>query len=341
MNCIEEMVFDCEENLELILVFSLLSKNKVRVAVEKRLKMARSFIKLLRSISHGSTCSWEEGQMVFTPGSLKGGDVVARCEDEISMYIEPLLILCPFITEPLKIRFKGVTNDKLCVDLIRIAHFGVLKRFGIKGCEIVVKKRGFGPEGKGEVIFTVDMPGKITTISLENPEKILKIRGLVLSSRVSSIPVKEMTERIKELMEDVSNTKVFSNMSNRLDSGPSPGFQCAVFAESKNGIYYSVMNGEGLTPRETATRACKDLLKSIKYGGMFDKKLLYLALSLMSLAPPSVGGLWVGKVDLDVEKILEMLKRFFGFEYEVRNTAQGHTVFGPGCGLTNISRQLK
>ncbi|AFM98468.1 RNA 3'-terminal phosphate cyclase [Encephalitozoon hellem ATCC 50504] len=341
MNCMSEMVFDCEKNLELILVYSLLSKNEVKVAVKRRQKMAKSFAKLLQKISHGSAYSVSEGYVTFTPGSLKGGEVAIQCEEEISMYIEPILVLCPFVIEPLKIKFKGITNGKLCVDLIRIAHFGVLRGFGVKECEIVVKKRGFGPIGKGEVVFTVGSPGKISTIVLEKPEKIVKVRGLVVSSRVSSIPVKEMTETIKELMGDVSNTKVFSNMSNRLDSGPSPGFQCAVFAESKNGVYYSVMSGEKLTPRETATAACKELLLSIRHGGVFDKKLLYLALSLMSLSSTSIGSLWVGKVDSDVKVILDLLKQFFGFEYEVRRSGDGDVVYGAGCGLSRISRQLK
>lgn len=341
MNCMNEMVFDCEKSLELILVYSLLSKNKVKVVVKRRQKMARSFAKLLQNISHGTAYSLSEGCMAFTPGSLKGGEVAVQCEEEISMYIQPILVLCPFVIEPLKIKFKGITNGKLCTDLIRIAHFDVLKRFGVKECEVVVKKRGFGPMGKGEVVFTVGSPGKISTIRLERLEKIVKIRGLVLSSRVSSIPTKEMTERIKELMGDVSNTKVFSNMSNRLDSGPSPGFQCAVFAESKNGIYYSIMSGEGLTPKETATIACKDLLRSIRHGGVFDKKLLYLALSLMSLSSPSIGSLWVGKVDSDVKIILDLLRQFFGFEYEVRKSGEGDIVYGAGCGLSRIPRQLK
>ncbi|CAD25463.1 RNA 3'TERMINAL PHOSPHATE CYCLASE [Encephalitozoon cuniculi GB-M1] len=341
MNGGSEMVFECPESLELILVCSLLSKNTVKVAVGRRYSMAKSFVKLLQGISHGSSHSWEEGYVLFAPGALRGGDTTVVCSDEISMYIEPLLVLCPFVTEPLRIRFKGITNGKLCVDLIRIAHFNVLRRFGINGCEIVVRKRGFAPEGKGEVLFTVDRPGKVCTIALESPEKILKVRGLVLSSRVSSVPAKEMTDRIKEMLGDILNTKVFSNMSNRVDSGPSPGFQCAVFAESKSGIYYSIGSGEGLTPRETATAACKDLLRSVKYGGVFDKKLLYLALSLMSLSSTSIGSLWVGRVDSEVQGILDLLKRFFGFEYEVRSTGEGHVVYGPGCGLTNVNRLLR
>lgn len=335
------MSFDDEGRMGLVLVYGLLSKTKVRVAAGSQRGMARSFCKLLQAISHGSTHSREGDYVVFVPGTLRGGEAVVKCEDEVSAYIEPLLVLCAFVTEPLRIRFKGVTNGERCVDMIRIAHLGVLRRFGVDGCEVVVKKRGFGPLGGGEVVLSASGPKRVGTIALEEEEKIVKVRGLVLSSRMSSIATREMTERIKELMGDVLSTKVFSSMSNRLDSGPSPGFQCAVFAESRSGIFYHVSGSNGLTPKETAAAACRGLLQSIRKGGVFDEKLVYLALSLMAVSSTSVGSLRIGRAGGEAMAVLGLLERFFGFGYEVRGCEDGHVVYGAGCGLTSISRVLR
>lgn len=335
------IVFEPEENIELVLVYSLLSRITVRVIPGRRRGFVKGFIKLLQDISFGSSHSSEGDYIRFVPGSLRGGEALVRCEEEISVYISPLLVLCPFVEEPLRIRFKGITNGQLCVDMIRIAHFGVLRRFGIDGCELVVKRRGFAPEGRGEVLFTVPGFQKISTIELVEDEKLLKIRGLVLSSRLSSIPTKEMTERIKEVMFDVGNTKVFSSTSNKLDAGPSPGFQCAMFSESKNGVYYFVQSGEGSTPKETADAACKGLLQSIRNGGLFDKKLLYIALSFMALSSTSMGRLNICKIDKDIQDVLDLLKMFFRFEYDVRKTKDSHIISAIGCGFTNINRSLQ
>lgn len=337
----DEVSIECEENHGLVLVYSLLSRTKVRIAMNGRHGFVKSFVGLLKAISFGSSHSIEGDFMRFVPGSLRGGEVTVGCECEVSMYILPLLLLCPFVQEPLKIKFKGVTNGELCVDVIRIVHFNVMRRFGIDKCELVVKRRGFGPLGRGEVVFTTQGPQRIGTIDLADSEKLTKIRGLVVSSRVSTIPTREMTERIKELMSDICNTKVFSNVCNKGDSGPSPGFQCAVFAESKNGVYYSTQNGEDLTPVETASIACKNLLKSIRQGGVFDRKVVYIALTFMALASTSVGRLGICKIDVDVQRILDLLKTFFGFEYDVRRQESSYVISGLGCGLTAMNRVLR
>lgn len=336
----EETTFELEADSELILVYSLLSKTTVKILAKKRRETIKSFIKLLQTISFGSGHSTEGDFIKFTPGSLRGGDAVVKCVDEISTYIVPLLVLCPFIEKPLRIKFKGITNDRLCVDLIRIAHLSVLRKFGIDKCELVVKKRGFAPEGRGEVVFSAPKFQKIRTIDLVEEEKLTKIRGLVLSSRLSSIPTKEMTDKIKELMSDIANTRVFSSASNKLDSGPSPGFQCTVFAESKNGVYYFTQGGERLTPGETAAVGCRGLLKSIKRGGIFDKKLLGIAFSLMALSSTNVGQLRICKIDDELQNVLDLLKMFFGFEYDIRRSGDSYIISATGCGFTNINKSL-
>lgn len=333
------MDVECNEDFGLALVYSLLSKTRVRIAAGTRKVCVKSFAKLLQAVSFGSSHRVDGDFVEFVPGSLRGGGAEVWCVDEISTYIQPILVLCPFVEEPLRIRFKGVTNDRECVDMFRIAHLAVLKRFGVDGCEIVVRKRGFAPGGKGEVVLTAS-GRKIKTVDLQSSEKLVKIRGLVLSSRLSAIPTREMGDVVKELLGDIGNTRVFPNISNKQDAGPSPGFQCAVFAESKNGIYYAVQGGEG-TPRDTATAACKALLKSIRCGGLFDRKLLYLALSLMALSPTSIGHLQICRIDGDVQRVLNLLRTFFGFEWDVRSVDGQDVISAAGCGYTGISRVLR
>jgi RNA 3'-terminal phosphate cyclase-like protein len=336
-----EETFESERNFPLILAYSLLSKTPVRVRVEKDRQIKKSMAKLLQSISYGSSHSTEGDYISFRPGALQGGEVAIKCEDEAGAYMPMLLVLCPFVVKPMRVRLRGVTNENICVDMARIAHVSVLRSFGVDGCEVVVKRRAFGPAGGGEVILSCPGPQKVSVVDLQKSEKIQKIRGLVISSRLCSIPTHTMTEKIKELLAGTVSLKVSSSTSNKLDSGPSPGFQCAVFAESKNGIYYAEQNGKGGTPDEAVTRACKELLKSIRRGGVFDKKLLYLALTMMALSSTNVSQLRICRVDDELQEVLGLLKRFFKFQYSISPSDDEYIISALGCGYTNISRSLR
>lgn len=92
-----------------------------------------------------------------------------------------------------------------------------------------------------------------------------------------------MIDTIKEEMKSLADTKVYCAVSNKNDSGPSPGYECSVYTESYNGIFYQTLNNKKV-PEEMAKDCCFELLKGIDNGGIFDTKLYPIIFTFMSLA---------------------------------------------------------
>lgn len=189
---------------------------------------------------------------------------------------------------------------------------------------------------------------------------LYKIRGLVITSRISSDFTQRMITKIKEEMDPISETRVSNILNNKNDSGPSPGYECSVYMGSKNCIFYHTINNSNrlydscsqdspdnnmhlislhnkISPEEMAEKCCIELLKSTRKGGIFDSKLYPLLFTLMALGT----GLSVIRIGILEEPdlyILKMINEFIGVKHTIFKDGEESFMKIIGCGYINKSK---
>lgn len=296
---------------------SLFSQKEIELENTKEIYKVLEFFVLFNN----SRISKKEKNLLFFPGKLsqKGKNIEV---ENICDIVDILLLIGMFFEDDIDVEFTGITNDIHSVDIFKITHWKIFGLLKYKGFQLNIKKRGFPPIGKGIVHLHMkniknsnDMFKKASDFegykkTYENFEfvrkqKIEKIRGLVISSRTGSECTFQMIKAIKECFKKFKNTKVMSIINNKNDSGPSPGFECSITAETKNGIFYVTKKGDSIENASNIAKECaNDLMNHIKDEYVYDEVLINRILFYFTHGS-SVGKLLCKKVDLD---FIEFLK---------------------------------
>lgn len=270
----------------------------------------------------------------FIPGRLIQQTNTINTSD-ISSVVHILLLSGLFFEDDIDINIIGVTNHTQSIDSFKIIYWIIFKLLEVRGFELTIKKRGFYPDGDGLVNLKLknyqkskDLKKRQSDFSgfqksyfnfkLVKMEPIEKIRGMVISSRLGSDFVCRMTRVIKEkCKKHLSNVKVLNIIDNKNTSGPSPGFECTMFAETKHGIFYYMEPGSSdISPEDLAETCIQQLLKSIDDELVMDKKLLNIVFFYMS------NGIGVGQIICKAYNthFLNFLKKVFMIDYTILET---------------------
>ncbi|KAF9764283.1 RNA 3'-terminal phosphate cyclase-like protein [Nosema granulosis] len=323
------------------ITYSLLTKKKIKINILSGFEYKEDYVRLVCSITKGSSYEFDKKTsiLLFNPGVLIGGRFIYTCKDEISNYIVPLLPALPFNGSQIFISFIGVTNNLHSVEMIKIAHFTLCKHFEIPGLELVVKKTGFSPEGQGQADLFCGSMSQIKNIDLSQPSELDKTRALLLSSRLNSNCIGEMSSVVTDLLGDL-NLKIFSNVHNSKDSGPSPGYQCNLFMESKEGIFYAIKLGLDSAPREVVHETCLELLKSANRGGVLDEKLYPLLFSFLAISSTDISSVVISRITEETDVIIKLVRIFFNYEFVLSKLNDELLLKSSGCGYKNINRKI-
>ena len=133
-----------------------------------------SFIRLIEKLSNGAVIEINKTgtTLYFCPGTLIGGSITHQCDNErsIGYYLEPLVMLAPFMKESLSATLLGITTDDhdIGVDAIRSMLLPYVSKFiGTEdGLDLKIVSRGCAPLGGGEVVFTCPKVSQLSTIVL-------------------------------------------------------------------------------------------------------------------------------------------------------------------------------
>ena len=272
----------------------------------------------------------------FIPGRLVQQTTTINTLD-IPCVVHILLLIGLFFEDDIDIDIVGVTNHVQSIDLFKIVYWFIFKLLEVRGFELSIKKRGFYPGGDGLVNLKLknyqrskdlkkyqsDFSGfqkSYFNFKLIKMEPIDKIRGMVISSHLGSDFVCRMTRVIKEECKKyLSDVKVLNIVDNKNTSGPSPGFECSVFAETRHGIFYYMSPGSSdISPEDLAGTCVRQLLNAINNELVIDKKLLNIVFFYMA------NGIGVGQVICKGYNphFLKFLKKVFMIDYTVLETAE-------------------
>ncbi|XP_077594308.1 RNA 3'-terminal phosphate cyclase-like protein [Stigmatopora nigra] len=325
-----------------------------------------SFIRLLDKVTNGARIEINQtGTVLFyQPGLLSGGSVEHDCclKRSIGYYLEALLMLAPFMKNPLRATLRGVTNHPTdpTVDLLKCTSIPLMKKFGIDGesFDLKVVKRGIAPGGGGEVVFTCPVRKTIRPVHLTDPGKIKRIRGVAVSVRVSP----QMGNRIVESARGVLNQfipdiYIHTDHMKGANSGKSPGFGLTLVAETLEGCFLSAElsstpqgQGDPMLPEDLGRNCAKMLLGEVHRGGCADSSNQSLALLLMTLGQQDVSKLLLGPLSPYTVEFLRHIRDFFQvmFKMEVIKPLEDERKGGDkvlmtcvGAGFSNVNKTLK
>ncbi|KAL7838077.1 hypothetical protein AOLI_G00264810 [Acnodon oligacanthus] len=355
------------------LVLSTLSGKRVKIrnirsrADEPGLRdFEASFIRLLDKVTNGTRIEINQtGTVLFyQPGLLCGGSVEHECnvQRSIGYYLEALIMLAPFMKNPLKAVLKGVTNDPTdpSVDLLKATAVPLMKMFGIngEGLEIKVVKRGIPPGGGGEVHFSCPICRGLKPVLFTDPGKIKRIRGTAYSVRVSPQMANRIVDSARSILNKfIPDIYIYTDHMKGASSGKSPGFGLTLVAETVNGMLLSAElastpqgQGDPVLPEELGKNCAKLLLEEIYRGGCVDSNNQSLALLYMTLGQQDVSKTLLGPLSPYTIEFLRHIRDFLQvmFKIETQKADEDEQKGGDkvlmtcvGVGYSNISKSHK
>nr|ADO27729.1 RNA 3'-terminal phosphate cyclase-like protein [Ictalurus furcatus] len=325
-----------------------------------------SFIRLLDKVTNGTRIEINQtGTVLFyQPGLLYGGSVEHECniQRSIGYYLEALIMLAPFMKNPLKAVLKGVTNDPTdpSVDLLKTTAVPLMKKFGVdgEGLELKVVKRGMAPGGGGEVRFSCPVRRTIKPVQLTDPGKIKRIRGTAYSVRASPQMVNRIVDSARSILNKfIPDIYIYTDHMKGASSGKSPGFGLVLVAETINGTFLSAEmastqqgRGDPILPEEMGKKCARLLLEEIYRGGCVDSTNLSLALLYMTLGQQDVSKTLLGPLSPYTIEFLRHIRDFFQIMFKIeqqkgdedeRKGGEKVLMTCVGAGYTNISKTLK
>ncbi|XP_067105823.1 RNA 3'-terminal phosphate cyclase-like protein [Osmerus mordax] len=325
-----------------------------------------SFIRLLDKVTNGTRIEINQtGTMLFyQPGLLYGGTIEHECNTQrsIGFYLEALLMLAPFMKNPLRATLKGVTNDPVdpSVDLLKSTAIPLMKQFGVdgEGLELKVVKRGVAPGGGGEVLFRCPVRRTIRPVQLTDPGKIKRIRGIAYSVRVSPQMANRIVDSARSILNKfIPDIYIYTDHMKGANSGKSPGFGLTLVAETLTGSFLSaemssIPQGQGdpVLPEDLGRNCAKLLLEEIYRGGCVDSANQSLALLYMTLGQQDVSKALLGPLSPYTIEFLRHVRDFFQimFKIETQKPLDDERKGGDkvlmtcvGAGYANISKSIK
>jgi RNA 3'-terminal phosphate cyclase-like protein len=310
-----------------------------------------SFLRLLHAVTDGSEIEINETgtSLTYKPGKLVGGTVSHVCPPSraVTYWLEPLLLLGPFMEEPLHVTLQGVTNhpDDITVDTFRTVTLATLKPFGLEGLALKVLKRGALPLGGGKVVFDCPITPLLQPITWLEPDRVKRIRGVAFTSKVSTQFGARMVDPARGVLNMCCpDVWIYADHFKGEQAGKSPGFGLSLFAETIKGSIYSadICTHEGALekPEELGKLTAARLLEEVDLGGVVDTSHQFIPLLMMSLADEiKPSKVLLGRLTPYTTQLLRDVKHFLGVKFRFEQSPDGVLCSCVGIGRRNLARR--
>jgi len=248
------------------------------------------------------------------------------------------------------------------VDSLKHAIIPVLKKMlrvlDAAELEIKVMSRGLKPDGGGCVLFKCPIRRTLKPIQWLTSGKIKRIRGVAYATRVSPQIANRMVDVSKGLLlQFIPDVYIHTDHLRGKNSGKSPGFGIALYAETTEGAVYTgeaISNPSGSdlgpsVPEEVAKAAAHALFEEIYRGGCVDSSAQSLVTLFMALGDTDLSKVLIGPLSPYTIHMFRHMKELLSvtFKLDVNTKDVDLNIGTPkilatcvGTGFTNLSKTI-
>ncbi|OXB66165.1 hypothetical protein ASZ78_012964 [Callipepla squamata] len=266
-----------------------------------------SGLEIVRDLCEGNLEGGEIGstEITFTPGKIKGGTHIAdtKTAGSVCLLMQVAMPCVLFAASPSELHFKGGTNAEMapqidytvmvgknCFGLVHLSCVfkPIVEKFNFTfNCDI--KKRGYYPQGGGEVVVQMSPVKELSPIDLTERGTVTKIYGrafvagalpIKLAKDMSAAAVRCIRKEIRDLYINIQTVREPDDQAFGTGSG------IIIVAETSTGCLLagSSLGRRGKNADKVGIEAAEILLKNLKHGGAVDDSLQDQLIIFMALA---------------------------------------------------------
>jgi RNA 3'-terminal phosphate cyclase-like protein len=286
-----------------------------------------NYLQLVSQLTAGTVVDISESgtQVNFVPGVIINNPghvgITFECHQSrsIGFYLEGILPFVIFGKNKLKLTMKGASHspNDVGVDSIIYSHIPLLKSFGVEDINIKATGRGLDCE----VILSLSPIRKVQKISITEPGKVKKVRGLAFTSRMNVQMGNRAAYAAKGLLHSFL-PDIWIHTDHTKHGEASLGI--TLVAETNTGCYLTseflsseashLEHLESDVPEDLANLAVLHLLDEVWYGGCLDTPSQPLALILMALGGEE-SKIRFGRVSITSVEVLRMIFDVFNVKF--------------------------
>lgn len=234
-------------------------------------------VKAVLKICRGHAEGLREGsdRLVFFPGAMRGGnyEIDIGTAGAVGLVLQTVMLPCVKLPSRLFLRIKGGTDVKWAPSAFYIKEvlLPVLKKMGYKG-DLEVKKRGYYPQGGGEVLFWAE-GNEISGIDATKRGELLKVMGVSHAAR--PLEKRRVAERQREsALKVLQGEGIQAEIYVKYYDTPSLGSGIDLWAICRESVLGSNAIGEkGKRAEDVGREAAEELLRFLSTEAAFDSHL--------------------------------------------------------------------
>jgi RNA 3'-terminal phosphate cyclase (ATP) len=258
---------------------------------------------------HGLNVGSEE--LTFIPSKLSPKDftIDIGTAGSIPLIIQTLLPLSLGINKKFTVKIKGGTDVKFAppIDYEKNVTLKILKDFGVMA-ELKVLRRGFYPEGGGEVIFELK-PSKVKRFDLIEHSNSREVKGIAYVQNLDENIARRMRKKAVDLL---NKHKLMPNIKIEVSKGISTGAGIVLWNDTLGG---SCLGEKGLRAEIVAERAVNELLNARESGMALDK---YMGDQIIPFLAFGKGVVGVSEITNHTKTNIWVVKHFLDVEFEIK-----------------------
>ncbi|XP_067004066.2 RNA 3'-terminal phosphate cyclase [Anabrus simplex] len=304
-------------------------------------------LQLVRDVSGGKLQGDEQGstEIVFHPGKIGGGEFSADTQTagSIGLLIQVALPCCLFGDRTAILKLRGGTNAEMApqFDYITEVFRPLLEKFGAT-FDYKIIKRGYFPQGSGEVHIRVQPVRQLQPVTMIDGGKVMRIWGW--SFVAGKIPIK-----VAHLMAD-SAAQVLQRALGNIEINIEPykenpedavgsGSGINLVAETTTGCLLggSALGKRELKAEQVGQNAAEELLESLRTEACVDAHSQDQLIIFMALAE-GVSRIKVGPVTLHTETAIHVAQLMTKAKFTITKLGPDSNIIEcKGIGLKNCN----